>query len=57
MKDLVLLPCDCEKWQRIMPILQEQQTMAQIRGYVTTYPDDGIFTHCPWCGKKREEDE
>jgi len=45
--------CDCQEWKKYMPIIEEQQCIAQIKSYVTSYPKEGIFKFCPWCGKER----
>ena len=45
--------CDCEGWKNYMPIIDEHQTLAQMKFYATEYPAEGVFKFCPWCGKQR----
>ena len=52
--EIIYSQCDCDGWKNYMPILDEQQTVAQMRSWVTEYPTEGVFKFCPWCGKQRD---
>jgi len=42
--------CECEDWKTFSKKLDSFIIFGFTHGL--TYPEEGIFKYCPWCGKK-----